>query len=131
MAVGQPVPLLCVQIHRGEPVDSLPPPAGPDVFLNPFEDAVSLGARLLSWTGRLLAPGRLGSSHDRAPSPHELFGQYRDAYRSPRKHFDWYFGALIDDPLAALAWYASHVLSAGRGHRIRGMTESLREPTGG
>jgi glutathione synthase/RimK-type ligase-like ATP-grasp enzyme len=130
MAVGQAVPLLCVQIHRGVAVDPLPPHAGSDLFLNPIEDVVSLGAQLLSWTGRQLAPGRLGSRRDRAPSPRELFGEYRDAYRSPRKHFDWYFRALIDDPLAALTWYASHVISAGRGHRIRAMTESLREPTG-
>jgi hypothetical protein len=46
--------------------------------------------------------------------PGALFRQYRDTYRSPRKHFDRYFKALADDPLAAFAWYVSHVVSASQ-----------------
>jgi predicted ATP-grasp superfamily ATP-dependent carboligase len=130
MAVGQDVPRLCVQIHRGADVEPAPPHAGPDVFLNPVEDAVSLGARLLSWVGRRIVPGRQDSGRDRDPSPRELLEQYRETYRSPRRHFDWYFRALADDPLAALAWYASHVISAGRGHQTRAMTGSAPGPRG-
>jgi predicted ATP-grasp superfamily ATP-dependent carboligase len=118
MAVGQAVPFLCAEIHRGAAVEPVPRHVGSDVFLNPVEDAVSLGARLLSWAAGRIVPGRHAAARDRGPSPRELFGQYRDTYRSPRKHYDWYFKALADDPLAAVTWYASHLVSAGRGHRI-------------
>jgi hypothetical protein len=97
MAVGQDVPLLCVQIHRGLTVEPTPPHAGPDVFLNPVEDAVSLGARLLTWAARRVAPGAQESRSEHDPSPRVLFQQYRETYRSSRKHFDWYFRALADD----------------------------------
>jgi predicted ATP-grasp superfamily ATP-dependent carboligase len=130
MAVGQDVPLLCVQIHRGMAVEPTPRHTGPDVFLNPIEDAVSLGARLLSGAARRVVPGGQTSSGDRDPSPRELFHQYRETYRSPHRHFDWYFGALADDPLAALTWYASHLISAGRGQRIGAMTGSALGPRG-
>jgi hypothetical protein len=130
MAVGQEVPLLCVQIHRGMAVEPTPRHTGRDVFLNPIEDAVSLGARLLSWAARRVVPEGQTSSGDRDPSPRELFHQYRETYRSPHRHFDWYFGALADDPLAALTWYASHLISAGRGQRIGAMTGSALGPRG-
>ena len=116
LAVGQPVPLLCVQIHRGLPVDPMPPHAGPDVFLNPIEDAVSLVARLLDWTRRQIVPGREERTLERQPSPREILRQYRETYRAPRKHFDWYFRALADDPVAALSWYASHLMGARASH---------------
>lgn len=118
VAVGQAVPLLCVQIGRGVPVDALPSYAGSDVFLNPVEDAVSLVARLLDWTTRQIVPGRGGSPLERPPSLPAMFREYRDTYRAPRKHFDWYFRALADDPLAALAWYASHLVGARRAYQL-------------
>jgi hypothetical protein len=131
MAVGQAVPLLCVQIHRGLAVAPVAPHTGPDVFLNPVEDAVSLGIRLASWAGSQLVPERLTRGRERGPALGDLLHQYRDTYRSPRKHFDWYFKALADDPLAALAWYASHLLGAGRGRRVKPSTEGAPEPAGG
>jgi biotin carboxylase len=118
VAVGQPVPLLCVQIARGVPVDAMPPHAGPDVFLNPVEDAVSLVARLLDWTVRQIVPGRHGPTTEPHPSPRAILRGYRDTYRAPRKHFDWYFEALADDPLATLAWYASHLFGARRAYQL-------------
>jgi glutathione synthase/RimK-type ligase-like ATP-grasp enzyme len=118
IAVGQPVPQLCVEIGRGAEVDPLPPHAGPDVFLNPVEDAVSLVARLLDWTARRIVPGPGGAAPDPHPSPRAMLREYRDTYRAPRRHFDWYFRALADDPLAALAWYASHLLGARRAHEV-------------
>ena len=51
-------------------------------------------------------------------SPRALLREYREPYRSPRRHFDWYFRALADDPLAALSWYASHLFGARRTHRL-------------
>ena len=130
IAVGQNVPLLCVEIHRGTAVDAAPSPAGPDVFLNPVEDAVSFGAGLLRWAGRRIVPGRRASSPDQEPPPRELLRRYRYHYRSPRRHLDWYFRALADDPLAALAWYASHLIGAARGHRPDAVTGSRLEPGG-
>jgi hypothetical protein len=118
VSVGQPVPLLCVQIARGMPVDVLPPYIGPDVFLNPVEDGVSLVARLLDWTTRQIVPGRREPPLERHPSPRAILREYRDTYRAPRKHLDWYFRALADDPLAALAWYASHLFGARRAYRL-------------
>jgi hypothetical protein len=130
IAVGQPVPLLCVQIHRGLPVDPLPPHAGPDVFLNPVEDAVSLVARCLDWTRRQVLPGRRGATPDRPPSPRTILREHVATYRAPRRHFDWYFGALRDDPLAALSWYASHLFGARRAHRLEAVPGFLRGRAG-
>ena len=115
ISVGQPVPLLCVQIHRGVAVDALPPHEGRDVFLNPIEDTVSLGARLLDSARRRVG---LGPAQEPSSSPRALLREYREPYRSPRRHFDWYFRALADDPLAALSWYASHLFGARRTHRL-------------
>ena len=126
MAVGQPVPLLCVQIHRGIPVDVMAPHAGPDVFLNPVEDAVSLAARLLDWTRRQVVPGQQERTLERHSSPRTILREYRETYRAPRKHFDWYFRALADDPLAALTWYASHLLGARRVHQLETATRVFR-----
>jgi predicted ATP-grasp superfamily ATP-dependent carboligase len=117
-AVGQPVPRLCVEIARGIPVEALPAHAGRDVFLNPVEDVVSLVARLLDWTGRQVTPGRRLATPERPPSLRAILREYRDTYRAPRKHFDWYFRALADDPVAALTWYASHLLGARRTHQL-------------
>jgi glutathione synthase/RimK-type ligase-like ATP-grasp enzyme len=121
-AVGQPVPLLCVQIHQGVPVDPVPPHTGPDVFLNPIEDAISLCARLLDWTKSRLLRVRRDPAEEPPPSPRELIRQYRATYQAPRRHFDWYFRALADDPVAALAWYASHLISARRMHQPEGIS---------
>ena len=55
-------------------------------------------------------------------SPRALLREYRAPYRSPRRHFDWYFRALADDPLAALSWYASHLFGARRAHRLETVT---------
>jgi predicted ATP-grasp superfamily ATP-dependent carboligase len=118
MSVGQPVPLLCVRIHRGEPVDAMAPHAGPDVFLIPIEDTVSLVARLLDWTRRRVVPRQRALTGKPDPSPWAILREYREPYRAPRRHFDWYFGALADDPLAALSWYASHLFGARRAHRL-------------
>jgi biotin carboxylase len=125
-AVGQPVPWLCVEIARGVPVEALPLHAGRDVFLNPVEDAVSLVARLLDWTARQVAPGRHRATQERPPSLRAILREYRDTYRAPRKHFDWYFAALADDPLAALTWYASHLLGARRTYEMERSVWSLR-----
>jgi biotin carboxylase len=132
IAVGQPVPLLCVQIHRGLPVEALPPHAGPDVFLNPVEDAVSLVARCLDWTRRQVLPGPRGASAtlERPPSPRAIFREHLATYRAPRRHFDWYFGALRDDPIAALSWYASHLFGARRIHRLETVPGFLRGRAG-
>jgi predicted ATP-grasp superfamily ATP-dependent carboligase len=130
MAVGQPVPLLCVQIHRGIPVDAMAPHAGPDVFLNPVEDAVSLAARLLDWTRRQVVPGQQERTLERHSSPRTILREYRETYRAPRKHFDWYFRALADDPLAALTWYASHLLGAHRAHQLETATRVFRRKAG-
>jgi glutathione synthase/RimK-type ligase-like ATP-grasp enzyme len=126
LAVGQPVPLLCVQIHRGEPVDAMPPHAGPDVFLNPVEDTVSLVARWLGSARLHVVPGRPEPTIEGHPSPRAILREYRKTYRAPRKHFDWYFGALADDPLAALSWYASHLLGARRVHHLETATGVFR-----
>jgi biotin carboxylase len=126
MAVGQPVPLLCVQIHRGIPVDAMPRHAAPDVFLNPIEDMVSLVARLLDWARRQVVPGQPERTLERHPSPRAILREYRETYRAPRKHFDWYFRALADDPLAALSWYASHLLGARRAHQVETATRAFR-----
>ena len=100
ISVGQP-PLLCVQIHRGVAVDALPPHEGRDVFLNPIEDTVSLGARLLDSARRRVGLGRPEPAEAPSSSPRALLREYREPYRSSRRHFDWYFRALADDPLAA------------------------------
>jgi biotin carboxylase len=130
LAVGQPVPLLCVQIHRGMPVDAMPPHAGPDVFLNPIEDAVSLVARLLDWARRQVVPAQPEQPLERHPSPRAILREYRETYRAPRKHFDWYFRALADDPLAALSWYVSHLLGARRAHQLETATRVFRRRAG-
>ena len=130
IAVGQPVPLLCVQIHRGMSVDAMLPHAGPDVFLNPVEDMVSLVARLLDWARRQVVPGQPARTLERHPSPRVILREYRETYRAPRKHVDWYFRALADDPLAALSWYASHLLGARRAHQVETATGVFRRRAG-
>ena len=50
ISVGQPVPLLCVQIHRGVTVDPLPPHEGRDVFLNPVDAGLSTAPELYPWS---------------------------------------------------------------------------------
>ena len=55
-----------------------------------------------------------------------ILREYRETYRAPRKHFDWYFRALADDPLAALSWYASHLLGARRAHQLETVTRVFR-----
>jgi len=69
------------------------------------------------------APGEPSSHGMRLlTSPRALLREYRAPYRSPRRHFDWYFRALADDPLAALSWYASHLFGARRAHRLETVT---------
>ena len=60
----------------------------------------------------------LGPAQEPSSSPRALLREYREPYRWPRRHFDWYFRALADDPLAALSWYASHLFGARRTHRL-------------
>jgi glutathione synthase/RimK-type ligase-like ATP-grasp enzyme len=127
ISVGQPVPLLCVQIHRGAAVAPLPPHARRDVFLNPIEDMVSFVARLLGSARRRVRLGSVESSDEPPPSPRALLREYREPYRSPHRHFDWYFRALADDPLAALSWYASHLIGARRAHRLETVTRIFQQ----
>jgi hypothetical protein len=131
IAVGQAVPLLCVRIHRGMRVDAVPPHAGPDVFLNPVEDALSLVRDLFSRTIPGVLRTRHESTSDRPPPLRELLRQYRDTYRAPRRHFDRYFSALADDPLAALAWYASHLIGARRLHQVEAALQPRRRGASG
>jgi biotin carboxylase len=109
IAAGQDIPLLCLQVERGESIDPPPGPDGaPAVFLNPVEDVlagvVSLLARARAWRRSDEALGPL-------PSIRELLRGYRETYRAERVHLDRYFRALADDPVAALSWYASHLAS--------------------
>ena len=81
----------------------------PTVFLSPIEDAVSLLAVLVQWAGHRVRPDREAAPRDRAPALRDVLKEYHQSYRAPRKRFDGYFRALADDPLAALAWYGSHL----------------------
>jgi hypothetical protein len=117
IATGQNTPWLCVQIERGEPVEAQPQQAGSLVFLSPIEDALSLGVSLLDWTRRQIVPRPDGELLGAPPALREVLRGYRDTYFAPRRYLDWYFKALADDPLAGLAWYASHLIRILRGSK--------------
>ena len=87
----QPVPLLCVRIHRGgEPVDAMAPHAGPDVFLNPDRGhgvARRAPPGLDAPTGR--ARQRGADRQARSLSVGDPSRVLREPYRvAPRRHFD-------------------------------------------
>jgi predicted ATP-grasp superfamily ATP-dependent carboligase len=115
IATGQNTPSLCVQIERGESVEALPPQAGSLVFLSPIEDALAFGVSLLDWASRRVAPRRDGELLGAPPPLRDIVRGYRDTYLAPGRFFDLYFKALADDPLAGLAWYASHLIRILRG----------------
>jgi hypothetical protein len=62
---------------------------------------------------------RVGLRRDSArlgppPGPRDIFRGYRDTYLAPDRFLDSYFKALVTDPLAGLAWYASHFIRIAR-----------------
>jgi carbamoyl-phosphate synthase large subunit len=109
IAAGQDIPLLCVLVERGLPLDPRPSGAGRDVFLNPVEDALGFLVALMERVWERIWPGAGDGTADVRPSLRELYREYRADYRAPRRFLDQYFRALADDPLAALTWYASHL----------------------
>ena len=113
IAAGQDVPLLCVRIERGEPVEMTPGQPGPKVFLSPIEDTLSLCAVLMERAGGRIWPTRWGPP-DGDPPLRDVLKEYRETYRAPRKVLDWYFRALVDDPLAGLAWYGAQLMHIAR-----------------
>ena len=113
IAAGQDVPLLCVRIERGEPVEMTPSPPGVRVFLSPIEDTISLCAVLLERAGRRIWPTRWAPPAGDPPL-REVLKEYRATYRAPRRILDWYFRALADDPLAGLAWYGAQLTHIAR-----------------
>jgi len=114
IASGDNIPWLCLQIERGERVEPLPPPAGLPVFLSPLEDALALGASLVDWAGHRVGPRRDAALLGPPPGLRDIFRGYRDTYLAPDRFLDWYFKALATDPLAGLAWYASHFVRIAR-----------------
>jgi biotin carboxylase len=114
VATGLNVPLLCVRIARDEPVDALPSRDRAAVFLNPVEDALALLVTLVSAAGHRLVRGRGDTLLGPPPTVADVLREYRDTYRAPGKVFDWYFRALVDDPLAALGWYGSQLVRIAR-----------------
>ena len=114
IASGDNIPWLCLQIERGERVEPLAPPAGLPVFLSPLEDALALGASLVDWAGYRVGLRRDSALLGPPPGLRDIFRGYRDTYLAPDRFLDWYFKALATDPLAGLAWYASHFIRIAR-----------------
>jgi hypothetical protein len=112
---GQDVPLLCLKVERGEPVEITNASHGTDTFLNPVEDAISLIVFLLSFMACKILRTKTEEALGRLPGLAEILQEYKATYQSERRFFDRYFKALIQDPLAALAWYASHLIFIMRG----------------
>ena len=55
-----------------------------------------------------------GTPGEPPPALRARLREYRDTYRAPARSYDWYWRALRDDPLAGLAWYATHFLRIAR-----------------
>jgi biotin carboxylase len=109
IAAGQDIPLLCLKVERGEPIDPCPRPDDDlATFLNPVEDALACVVSLLT---RARPSAYRDATLGPLPSIRELFRGYRETYRAEHVHLDRYFRALADDPVAALSWYASHLAS--------------------
>ncbi|HZS32079.1 MAG TPA: hypothetical protein VFC42_01725 [Methylomirabilota bacterium] len=112
MAIGHDVAGVAIAIARGEPVAPASPAPDPVVFLNPVEDALALSVFVGGWAVRRLR--RLRGAPDPGPGLRETVAAYRRDYGAPRRVVDWYFRALADDPLAALGWYAAHLVRIAR-----------------
>lgn len=94
---GHNLPLMCLRIARGEPVEPVRFPEGL-AGVSPVEDAMAAWVYL-----RRLREG--GDSGDNPlPAPAEVARSYlRDYARLPR--LDCYASALLDDPLPVLGYY--------------------------
>ena len=114
IASGENIPWLCLQIERGERVELLAPATGLPVFLSPLEDALALGVSLADWAGYRVGSRRDSTLLGPPPGLRDIARGYRDTYLAPRRFLDWYFKALATDPLAGLAWYASHFIRIAR-----------------
>ena len=102
--VGHNLPFLMLQVERGE---SIPPTEGcrhEALFVYPMEDSIGCLMRVLrNHSGSSSAASR-GSRADFALRP---------------SFSDWYFKSLWTDPLHALAWYGSRLVS---------LSQELRQP---
>jgi hypothetical protein len=114
IASGENIPWLCLQIERGERVELLAPATELPVFLSPLEDALALGVSLADWAGYRVGSRRDSTLLGPPPGLRDIARGYRDTYLAPRRFLDWYFKALATDPLAGLAWYASHFIRIAR-----------------
>jgi hypothetical protein len=114
IASGDNIPLLCLRIERGERIEPLAPSTGRPVFLSPLEDALALGASLVDWAGYQVGTRRDSTLLGPPPGLRDIFRGYRETYLAPDRFLDWYFKALATDPLAGLAWYASHFVRIAR-----------------
>lgn len=108
IAAGINEPQLCLQIARGEPLETLTPRTGM-LLLEPLEDAIALGFEVIDLAlYRLRVNVLRRKSIDAAsfpPSLLELFRSYaRNYFTRQPKAFSPLTTCLRDDPLVSLLW---------------------------
>ncbi len=121
-ALGINVPLMCLKIARGEPVEPVRDYRVGTFLLSPVEDCQTLAFSTLDALcyqirTRWLGKRPLDSLHP-PPTLRELVGSYAQPYLGGQaRAFDPFFHYFLDDPAPAVLWwlvYLSQVLQATR-----------------
>ena len=109
-SLGINEPYICLQVARGEPVEAVTDYASDAILIEPIEDLIGLGYRLLDLLVYRLRMGPLGGTPlDPLNAPEgllEVFRSYRETYFSDRrKVFNLFSTHFRDDPLVSLLWW--------------------------
>jgi hypothetical protein len=110
VAVGINEPLMCIKMAKGEAVEAVKAcPAG-TLLLDPVEDLLGLGLKLLDLVAYKFRVNLLGREPidplNAPPSVKELIRSYQETYFSrKRKVYDFYFASSFSDPLVSMIWW--------------------------
>lgn len=115
-------PLMCLKIARAEEVDTVKDYPVGIMLLDPIEDMLGLGYKLLDlavYKCRIRVQGMVPIDPLNAPmNLKELFQSYRQSYFGGKKIvFNPYFRYFLQDPLVSILWwfqFCSSVIRAGR-----------------
>ena len=110
IAVGINEPLMALKVARGEELEAAGDcPAG-TLFLNPVEDVLGLGVKIIDLIVhkfRVNVQGRTAIDASNAPpSFRELARSYKDTYLGRRRRlYDFYFTHFCTDPVVSIVWW--------------------------
>jgi biotin carboxylase len=121
-ALGLNVPLMCLQIARGEPLESVREYPTGTLYLSPVEDAQVFLFSILDLLLYRFRTGLLGKpaldARNAPPSLRSLGRSYAGTYLGRRaRAFDPFFRHCLEDPAPAVLWwfvFSSQVLQAAR-----------------